>query len=201
MGRRLYSDAGRFVGLSRLPNSLKAGYQAVARKTFGVIPEQPWIPFAALSALSQVVRPHWLCWEVGAGMSTLWLSRRVKHLTSIEANELWYDRLKSELAKRNASNVDLRFEWVDERMADFSELAEASLDFLMVDGGPRALCLEHGFAKVKPGGWIYLDNWDTKGYWLGSREFLSTQIISETCHFIDYVPGGLGVSEGLLLRV
>lgn len=199
---RFHTSTGQFVGLENLPNGVLSLGQAVARKFFGHIPRQPWIPFAARKALQRVIRPDFVVWEIGAGYSTLWLANRVKSLTSVEASKEWHDRLSGIIATEQLRNVDLRFEWRAEQMADFSELEDSSIDLLFIDGGPRGLCLENGFKKVKPSGYVYLDNWDSKHFWGKQTDFPSrnTASIQRLTSFVDYVPAQFGVYEGLLLK-
>jgi predicted O-methyltransferase YrrM len=199
---RLATADGRFVGWARLPHLVPSFCQAVVRRLTGRVPRLPWIPFAARAALEAVLRPDFIVWEVGAGYSTLWLSPRVARLTSIEASEEWYRRLAGIIERERIRNVDLRHLWQRERMSDFSALGDESLDLLFIDGGPRGECLENGFRKVKRGGWVYLDNWDTKAFWGPAADFPQRHAarIAEARSFVDYVPAQVGVYEGLLLR-
>jgi len=199
---RLHLSNGAFVGWDKLPHGVLALGQALRRRITGHIPRLPWIPFAARDALAQRITSDFLVWEIGAGYSTLWLADRVKRVVSIEASQDWHEALSTILARDGIQNVDLRFEFQAERMADFSELPDHSLDLLFIDGGPRGLCLEHGFPKVKKGGYVYLDNWDTREFWGNMGDFpqrFAAQI-SEAESFIDFVPAQVGVYEGLLLR-
>ena len=199
---RFHTSDGKFVGWNRLPHGFISFYQAMDRRLTGHIPRKPWIPFAAAAALKNILSSQSIVWEIGAGYSTLWLADRVAHVTSIEAAREWFDILSSIIAKERLKNIDLRFEWVAERMASFESADDCSLDLLFVDGGPRGNCLENGFAKVKHGGYIYLDNWDTKHFWDPARDFpeRNAHQISEITSFIDYVPAQVGVYEGLLLK-
>jgi predicted O-methyltransferase YrrM len=199
---RFRTGKGRLVDWVRLPNLLTSLCQAVVRKLTGRIPRQPWIPFAATKALGKVIQRDWRVWEIGSGYSTLWLSDRAGKITSIEASKEWYERLSKAIERERLANVDLRYEWVRERMADFSELADESLDLLFIDGGPRDLCLTQGFAKVKRGGLLYLDNWDNDKYWGDSRSYLTDHAaeILDITSLVDYVPAQVGVYEGLLIK-
>ena len=172
------------------------------RKATGYIPVAPWIPFSARAALEPRLTPDFFVWEIGSGYSTIWLSQRVRKLVSLEASEPWYQRIREELTARSLSNVDLRHEWRAERMADFSELADGALDLLFIDGGPRSDCLKKGFQKVRGGGWVYLDNWDTQEFWPGCHEFLERHAdeVSVVSSYVDYVPAQFGVYEGLLIQ-
>lgn len=166
------------------------------------MPRQPWIPFSAAKRLDRILSKESIVWEVGSGYSTLWLSDRALRVTSIEASEDWYRILKAMLEKENISNVDLRFEWIANRMSDFRDVEDHSLDLLFVDGGPRGACLANGFCKVRSGGYIYLDNWDNQHLWEDQRDFPVRHgpLLREIISYVDYVPAQFGVYEGLLLR-
>jgi hypothetical protein len=88
-------------------------------------------------------------------------------------------------------------------MCDFSDVSDRSLDLLIIDGGPRNMCLMNGFGKVRPGGHIYLDNWDVEEFWRGTGAFLEAraQHIREMCRFIDYAPASFVVNEGMLITL
>ena len=56
------------------------------------LPRLPWIPFSAIAELDRLIKPTWMVSEIGSGMSTLWLSIRAGHVTSIEADRTWFHR-------------------------------------------------------------------------------------------------------------
>jgi hypothetical protein len=199
---RFTDSRGRPIPICRLPNGVRSLWQVFLRRSFGIYPELPWIPFAAIPCLERVITREAFVWEIGAGMSTLWLARHAGRVVSIEADQFWHTKLQSILAAKKITNVDLRFEWVAERMCAFTGVDDHSIDFLFVDGGPRAQCLIEGFRKVKAGGHIYLDNWDVAAFWPGAEEFLTAhhQEIVVRQGFVDYVPGNFAVNEGLFLQ-
>ncbi|MCB0335838.1 MAG: class I SAM-dependent methyltransferase [Bdellovibrionales bacterium] len=199
---RFHTSTGAFVGITKLPNVFRSGFQAANRRLFGVIPRLPWIPFAAQRAISKVLTKNFSVWEIGAGFSTLWLAERVNHVVSIEASREWFDRLQTIISHESISNIDLRFEWQAEKMASFSELPDMSIDLLFIDGGPRGACLANGFAKVRPGGYLYLDNWDSKHFWEDQVDFPTKYAskLTSCVSLVDFVPGQVGVYEGLLLQ-
>ena len=122
-------------------------------------------------------------------------------MVSVECAPEWHKRLALALSERGVDNVDLRLRMTGEETADMSDTPDRSLDLLFIDGGARAECLESGFQKVKPGGVIYLDNWDVAIFWKGSEALLESRKaqIGTRRKFIDYVPGSVKPSEGLLL--
>jgi len=200
--KRFYDNYGNFVGFSRLPMGAVSFYQALQRKSFGRYPALPWIPFRAISVLSKLCRKDWKVVEIGGGMSTLWLSERCGHVTTIEASEAWYQKLSELLSERKITNVHLRYEPRGDRMCDFAGIDNAVLDLLVIDGGPRESCLARGFSKVRSSGWVYLDNWDVPAFWTGSSEFLAAKSgeLASSTRFTDYVPGSFCVNTGLLLQ-
>lgn len=200
---RFRTGKNQMVPLRNSPHILVSFGQALLRKSFGYIPRQPWIPFEAAAAIHSAALPSWRVWEVGSGFSTLWLSDRVDHVVSIEASKEWYQLLKTRIDQECIENVDLRYEWRGDLMSSFPELEDETLDLLFVDGGPRGDCLINGLRKVRPGGYIYLDNWDNDAFWrITDREFLRERagLFQSTREFIDYVPSQVGVYAGLLLR-
>ena len=205
MLRRLFSGSGRFVGVRNLPHAFDSFFSAVSRKTFNIHPQKPFIPYSAVAALQDVISSSQIVVEVGSGMSTLWLGSRVRKVVSFEWNPEWYGRIKSELARKRLSNVDLRLCVGHEQMG-FREVKESSVDLAFIDGGPRSLCLRNLWSKVKPGGFFYLDNWDSDLFWLeggyNARQFIvsRSEEIASLEIFIDYVPAYVNVSEGLLIQ-
>lgn len=200
---RFFTARGESVGWRNAPNIFRSFRGAIARKRLGQYPELPWIPFSAIKALDTLIQADWRVWEIGSGMSTLWLARRAGHVTSVEASREWHARLSQIVMDRGVKNIDLRYRWVASEMADFSNVPDQSLDLLYVDGGPRDTCLANGISKVKPGGYAYLDNWDIDEFWSGSRDLLNRLDLlgPRARRFVDYVPGTVGPTEGLLVQV
>ena len=202
--RRLFSASGRFVGVPHLVHAVPSLVSAAFARFAHIYPRRPFIPYAAAAALDRRLSPRARVVEIGAGMSTLWLSRRVAHVTSYEWNPVWYDRLRGHLDRERVSNVDLRFSSGQDGLA-FGDVPDDSLDVIYVDGGPRSLCLERLWPKLKFGGLAYLDNWDSDLFWLeggiNARDFLDRRAgeLAERLLFVDFVPGAFSVNEGLLV--
>lgn len=203
---RLHRRDGSFIGLGRLPYGLYSAWQAVLRKSLGLYPSLPWIPFQAIARLDGIIKLDWSIYEFGSGKSTAWLAKRSAHVISYEADETWFKRLRHEFARDNITNVDLRYEWRGHIMSQYENVSDESLDLLYIDGGPRGDCLIAGFDKVKIGGFIYLDNWDSGHFWSNhmgdAKKFLSDKPIGtfESELIEDYVPGMPTIQQSLLIR-
>lgn len=202
MGKRFENGLGERVPLRNLPNFGRSALQAVARKFWGKYPRLPWIPFEAAAALEAWLSPDHRAWEIGAGFSTIWLGQRVGHLTSIEADQQWCDRLSRIIADENITNVDLVYEWRGEVMA---RIEADELDLLYIDGGPRDLCLLEGYKKVRSGGLIYCDNTDDREFW-GPEGFRACarrigERVADIHFYSDYVPAMIAVNEGAIITI
>jgi len=170
-------------------------------RLFGKLPEHPWIPPTATARISQHLSPAAQVLEIGAGMSTLWLAPRCRSLLSIEADRRWYERLAAILAQRGLRHVTLQHRWLAADMCDFSTVPDASLDLCMVDGGPRLECARAALSKLKPDGWLYVDNTDL---YPETKDFLRSLGASHRCrltYFRGFAPACLFVNEGTLLEL
>jgi len=203
--RRLYcSCSGQTLPFKNLPHFVPALWTALSRRFRGRHAPVPFIPFEATSRLDTLLQPSQEVVEIGAGMSTLWISDRVAKLHSFEWDRRWFDRIAADLGTKGRDNVSLTFcrEFDDLRLTEFGL---GTLDGIFVDGGPRSRCLVTLWPMVKAGGWIYLDNWDSDLFWLeggiDGRSFLEERHaeIARSELVVDYVPGYLTVNEGLIL--
>jgi precorrin-6B methylase 2 len=177
--------------------------QMLVFKAFGHRPALPWIPYAAIRFLRRRITPAWRVLEIGAGMSTLWLARHCGQVDSIEADQRWVDLLRADIARHGVTNARVLFRWRADEMCDFRDWPDGSLDLAFVDGGPRPQCLEAALPKVKPGGFVYVDNTDSVKTAQNSRELLEAYAREHRCPmwiFRGFVPCNLFVNEGMLLE-
>jgi len=179
-------------------------YLAIKRKYFNRYPEMPWIPFSAINKLNAVIKSDWKVLEIGAGMSTIWLSERAEKVVSIEADLSWYNKLGAIILDRKINNIDLQYKWVGKEMADFSDFPDNYFDLIYIDGGPREWCCISAKTKVKKGGYIYLDNSDNKSLSENGAAVLKNFVKNDQNKidlFVDFVPGNIMVNEGLLVCI
>src|SRR5437773_261769 len=69
--------------------------------------ELPWFSYAAIDFLEDFLQPEMTVCEYGSGGSTLFFSRRVKAVYSIEDNERWHEMVARRLAQKSLTNVTL----------------------------------------------------------------------------------------------
>lgn len=135
-------------------------------------PSAPWFVPAAITYIEQELRPEFVGFEWGSGRSTLWFARRVQHITSVEGRRPWFEEVTRRLNEADlAERVTLRLSEVTsehdfaqaeiERYAGaIDDVADGSLDFIVVDGHFREACLRRVGNKLGSGGLLIIDNTD-----------------------------------------
>lgn len=130
----------------------------------------PWITLASFHHLLEIIRDDFRVFEWGAGGSTVFFARECASVTAIEHNKLWIPRVNKMLADRGLK-ADLRHvqggpkEQKDRFRKYANEILkepDESFDLVYVDGeaSSRGWCLTNALPKLKPGGWLLLDNSD-----------------------------------------
>ncbi|MGX7672161.1 class I SAM-dependent methyltransferase [Plantactinospora sp. DSM 117369] len=130
-------------------------------------PDAPWLTPQATQILSTMLRPSDQGVEFGSGRSTLWLSQRVRHLTSVEHDDVWHGTVSARLKAQGVHNVDHLFAAPDvpfdrgaesEYVRTLLRFDDSSLDFALVDGIYRDACAQLSLGKLRPGGLLIVDN-------------------------------------------
>ncbi len=126
-------------------------------------PDAPWLTKQSVEFLSQWLKPTDIGFEWGSGRSSLWFAQRIRHLTSVEHDPLWYEIVRNRIVSCDLSNIDLRFhnlqgdaESAYVRVID--EFSDDSLDIVVIDGRLRDLCTLAAIRKVRHGGILVIDN-------------------------------------------
>jgi hypothetical protein len=127
--------------------------------------ELPSFTYAATYWLGGALRGYERVFEYGAGHSTLWFSRHVGDVTSVERDEHYVSRLKLRLP----ANVRVHYRvcagdesWAgrdDPYVAAIRDAAEV-YDVVVADGFARNSCVIAAMESLKPTGLIVLNNAD-----------------------------------------
>ncbi|MEJ5203655.1 MAG: hypothetical protein WHV66_15645 [Anaerolineales bacterium] len=129
-------------------------------------PDLPWLTPFANQILASYLQNTDHGAEFGSGRSTIWLSKHVASLVSIEHNPLWYEKVRQELEILGKSNVTYLFrpQKIGENpvqsdyVSEAHKFADCSLDFALVDGIYRDACVCALLNKIVPGGVLIIDN-------------------------------------------
>jgi predicted O-methyltransferase YrrM len=145
----------------------------------------PWLSVGAIVALEQAIfrkaetnQPPKRVLEFGSGGSTVFFAQRAEYVESVESDTRWAPATRAELEKRGlADRVRLTSCTTLESMAWVAGLGDQSFDLLLVDhaadetithrGERRAfsrlpLALV-GLPKLRPTGWLVVDNYALHG--------------------------------------
>jgi hypothetical protein len=144
----------------------------------------PMMTFDAIAWLRAYLRPNMHVFEYGSGGSTVFFARRVEHLVSIEHDTEWYARTKNRIGTVSTDRLSYVLQppepgsedgygSTDERyrgmhfssyVRTIDDYPDAGFDLVSVDGRARSACLTRAVRKVKPGGFVLLDNSDREEY-------------------------------------
>lgn len=139
-------------------------------------PDSPWFAQNAIPFIESLLKPQFVVFEWGSGRSTVWFAKKTKHVTSVEARESWFNDVKKIIQEQNlAEKVDLRLarissehdydeKEVENYASQIDEFPNKHFDVVIVDGHARIDCLVHAVKKVKPRGFLVLDNSELPEY-------------------------------------
>jgi len=148
--------------------------------------QTPWIVFKARQWLESYLKPNMFVFEYGSGGSTLFTSKRVGKLISIEHDRVWYEQVSSMLSKERISNCEYFLHepkesanrtfvpksWSDpiSTKTDFTGMTFESyvksiedypsryFDLVVIDGRARLSCVHHAMSKIPSGGYLMFDD-------------------------------------------
>ena len=186
------------AGMRFIPHAVSS---TLSRRLCGYYCDRPWLGYRAARHLDGLIRSDWRILEFASGTSTVWFARRSRFVLSVESDRKWYERVSARLRKRGIDNVEYRY--VTRPDAEcLADVPDGHFDFVLVDGIERAQCCQTALSKVAPGGWIYLDN-SNFGDFRAARDILLQAFPvgeSQPRYFVDFVPGNIMVTQGLLIR-
>ena len=149
--------------------------------------DKPWLTPDAIKALELLLQATDIGLEYGSGRSTKFFASLLRHLTSIEHHEGWYENVKQELNTEEFDNVDyllkvpkgnvpnvhfssekqhftserdypIEDSYFQDYIDALDEFPESHFDFALIDGRARRSCSRKAIEKIKPGGLLVLDN-------------------------------------------
>lgn len=181
--------------------------------------EIPWVTFRAIDWLESFLQPTMDVFEYGAGGSTLYLTKRVHRVISVEHDEGFSSLVQGILSQRNIGNCQLvlhKSEPCEDGTIAFAShqikyrglcfeayvkaidiYPDRSFDLVMVDGRARTACMQQALAKVKPGGALLLDNSDRPAY-AETKRMLADFPRSD---FFGITPWNMDVSQTSVWRI
>lgn len=139
-----------------------------------IVPDEPYIVRKAIGVLDFLLGPSDEVFEWGSGGSTVWIAQRVKRVVTVDHDPKWHDAV-IEKAKRAGVRSRITFHLITplqiDPYADVITAYHQDWDAIIIDGKSetRGSCTVEAIERVKPGGFIMLDNSEASK---ASRELL-----------------------------
>lgn len=122
-------------------------------------PGAPWMNRQAVRELERIVRPETRVFEWGSGGSTIWFAQRTHSLQSVEHNPRWHRKVKGRLNKvPGTREARLHHAQGTGYVSVIEDYPDDAFDLVLVDGVWRAECANTAIQKVRPGGYLVLDD-------------------------------------------
>lgn len=121
---------------------------------------EPWLTRDSINIIELLLKKHFIGLEYGCGSSTIWFSRRIKDLTSIEHDKFWYKSVSKKIKSANLNTVNLllknreNFEYADY----INKFPPSYFHFILIDGRDRVKCIKNAITTIKPNGFLILDD-------------------------------------------
>lgn len=115
----------------------------------------PWLTYSFLDFLEGRLDKEMSLFEYGSGNSTLFFSRILKRVDSVEHDTDWFHKIQSvvpenvTLQHRSLGSVDYENAILDQNHV---------YDMIIIDGRKRNACVKSSIERIKPEGVIILDD-------------------------------------------
>jgi len=122
----------------------------------------PWFTYPAIEFLKRRIHPDMSLFEYGCGSSTLWWSKRVNEIISVEHIEDWYNQIVTIIP----GNVKLHHIELENDSAYSNKIKEYQnrFDIVVLDGSDRINCAINSLTALKEDGVLIWDNSDREEY-------------------------------------
>ncbi len=122
----------------------------------------PWVTLPFIDFVAGRLTRDMEILEFGSGNSTLWYAEKVKLVTSVEHDSVWFERIKNIMPK----NVTLNHEQLGngDQYAMFAALRNNKFHMIVVDGRDRVNCIINSIASLTDDGVIVLDDSERESY-------------------------------------
>jgi hypothetical protein len=122
----------------------------------------PWVTYPFISFIAGRLNINLQVFEFGSGNSTLYYSKRVSHVDSVENDNFWYEKIKNTMP----GNVSLFYCELaeDGEYCRYTQRTNKAYDIIIVDGRDRVNCCLQSFNSLNAGGVLVLDDSEREEY-------------------------------------
>ena len=149
----------------------------------------PWFTYSFIDFLTERLNNKLNIFEFGSGNSTLFFAKRIKHVTSVEHNVEWYNKL----IRKIPDNVNLLLSKTDSEddYVGLIKLSKNKFDIVFIDGIHRNECSHSAVEILSERGVIVLDDSERVEYSEGMK-YISNQGFKKINFW--------GIPPGMLIR-
>lgn len=122
----------------------------------------PWVTYPFLEFFEERLNNEFIMFEYGSGNSTLYYSKRVKQLVTVEHDSTWFNQVK----KRLPENVNIMYKAL-EYGGEYAEAASSTnqkFQIIIVDGRDRVNCCRNAIGALTEDGVVVLDDSERPQY-------------------------------------
>ncbi|MBY6800475.1 hypothetical protein EXM98_14130 [Clostridium botulinum] len=116
----------------------------------------PWLPYSVINLLQERLKEEMIVFEYGSGNSTLWLSKNVSQVYSVEHDLEWFNKV------RNMINDNVNYKHIPlEYGGGYSKYIlkyTNKFDIVIIDGRDRVNCCKNCINALKDDGIIIWDD-------------------------------------------
>ena len=98
----------------KAPRKMNAYHIRIPKGTEIILKKEPWVNekyrMDYLSFLDEILTLDSEVIEFGSGGSSLYIAKKVKHLTTLEYDSVWHEIVQEEIAKEGITNITLHFD-------------------------------------------------------------------------------------------
>jgi hypothetical protein len=116
----------------------------------------PWMNYSVITLIQGRLNKNMRLFEYGSGYSTLFFSKLVGDVVSVEYDLTWYGKISKELPK-NAQVMFVKND-VDGSYCRAIHQVHEFFDIVVVDGRDRVNCIKQALAKLNENGVLLLDD-------------------------------------------
>lgn len=129
----------------------------------------PWLTYSFIYFIQGRLKPEMSILEFGSGNSTLYWSKRVRKVESIEHDPAWFGKFTSEGLPQNV-NITLK-KLQNDDYTNFKSPNNIKFSIILIDGVKRVKCIKNNYKLLENNGVMVLDN-SERDYYLPGIEFL-----------------------------
>jgi precorrin-6B methylase 2 len=122
----------------------------------------PWMNYQIIDFLKERLRKEHMLFEYGAGFSSMFFSKLVKQVHSVEYDKKWYDILK--LNEDEIPNFHLQYIEGGNEYSEAIKNCGLKFDIIVIDGKMRVECANFAIEYLNDNGVIILDDSDRGSY-------------------------------------